>query len=257
MSEVLSKVEDDCLWIRLNRPERLNAVNEGLYQGLMEALGAAETDKMVRAIVIEGAGRSFCAGADLKAHGSGTRTAEQRSRYVHMGQRACEAIQLIPKPVVAKVHGYALGGGAEIATSCDLMVMADDASIGFPEASIGTYVGGGVTHRLPRMVGLARARAVLMIGDRLSGEEAVRVGLAYASSPPSELDELAVRVVGKLASNGPVPMAKLKRALAEEEGPTAALASEADDLLETMLTDDWAEGVAAFAEKRTPRFKGQ
>src|SRR5262249_22467086 len=128
----------------LNRPERLNAVSEELYRQLLAELERADADADVRVIVIAGEGRAFCVGGDLNAHAEG-RSPAQQAEYVELGWRACERIQRSRRPVIAAVHGYALGAGAEIATSADFLVVAEDAQMGFPEASIGTYVGGGVT----------------------------------------------------------------------------------------------------------------
>ncbi len=140
------------LTVRLNRPQRLNAVVEALYQELLDVLRIAQQSPQVRAVVLTGEGRAFCVGADMKAHGSAKRTLFQRRAYLQLGNDVCEAITKLSKPVVAAVNGYALGAGAEMAVSCDFIVMADEAQIGFPETSIGTCVGGGVSKLLPQLV---------------------------------------------------------------------------------------------------------
>ncbi|RVC89522.1 enoyl-CoA hydratase/isomerase family protein, partial [Mesorhizobium sp. M2A.F.Ca.ET.017.03.2.1] len=150
MNEVVTKQENQAFHIIFNRPERMNAVNEALYQQTLDALNYADNAPDIRCVVLSGNGRAFCAGADLKAHKSGERKRNEREAYIMLGQNVCERIQTMKTPVIAEVHGYALGGGAEIATSADFLIISEDAQLGFPEVAIGTYVGGGVTLRLPR-----------------------------------------------------------------------------------------------------------
>lgn len=241
----------------LNRPERLNAVSAELYRLLLDRLAEADADPDVRAVVLTGAGRAFCVGADQKAHGAGTRTPEQRAEYVRLAWQVCERIQTMATPVVAAVRGYALGAGAEMATSADFLLMAEDAQMGFPEVSIGTFVGGGVTRRLPRLVGLRQAGELLMLGERFTGVRAAEWGLAHAAVSAERLDEEAAALAGKLAGKAPISMARMKAALYREDPMTDVLRAEADDLLEIMETEDWAEGVAAFADRRDPVFRGK
>ncbi|HWN33716.1 MAG TPA: enoyl-CoA hydratase/isomerase family protein [Pseudonocardia sp.] len=247
--------------LTLNRPDRLNAVNEDLYRELLTALRAADGDPEVRAVLLAGAGRAFCVGADLKAHGAalggGGRDRDQLAEYVELAWRVCAQIQIMGTPVVAAVQGYALGAGAEIATSADFLVMADDAQIGFPEVSIGTYVGGGVTRRLPRLVGLRRATDLLILGERCTGSRAAEWGLAHSAVPSADLAEAAGALADTLAGKAPISLARMKAALRSEEPLSAVLRSEATDLLAVMGTQDWAEGVAAFAQRRDPVFQGR
>ena len=180
-------VEQQVAEIHFNRPHRLNAVVEQFYTELLAALSLAERDSAIRAVILTGAGRAFCVGADLKEHGAGQRTAHQRRQYLQLGNDVCEKIFRLSKPVVAAVNGYALGAGAEMAVSCDFVLMAESAQIGFPEVSIGTSVGGGVTQILPRLVGLNKARELLFLGTRIDGAEAQRIGLATQVHPDAEL----------------------------------------------------------------------
>ncbi|RDI52669.1 enoyl-CoA hydratase/isomerase family protein [Nocardia mexicana] len=243
--------------LTLNRPDRLNAVSEQLYRTLIDALVAADDDPRVRCVVLTGAGRAFCVGADLKAHAAGTRTRADREEYAQLGQQACRQIQTMSTPVVAAVNGYALGAGAELAVSADFLVIADDARMGFPEVSIGTFVGGGVTHRLPRLVGLRRATDLLILGERFTGARAYDWGLAHAAVRPVDLRDTTAALADSIASKAPLALARMKAALRRDDPLDVALESEPWDLLALMETEDWAEGVAAFSERRDPIFRGQ
>jgi enoyl-CoA hydratase len=245
--------------IRFNRPHRLNAVVETLYTELLAALAEAEADVDVRAVIITGEGRAFCVGADMKEHGGAKRTLFQRRQYLQLGNDVCEAILRLGKPVIAVVNGYALGAGAEMAVACDFIVMADDAQMGFPETSIGTCVGGGVSKLLPQLVGLNMARQLLFTGRRIDGEEAVRIGLATSSWSADSLMSEAHRLAETLGKQAPVSIAMLKR-LVNQGSDThleSQLQQELDAVFTCSTTADWQEGVDAFAEKRSPRFQGK
>jgi enoyl-CoA hydratase len=254
---VLAERDGSVLRLTLNRPERLNAVSEALYAALLDYAAMAEDDRGIRCVLLTGAGRAFCAGADLKAHGTRERTGDELRAYVGLGQRVCARIQHLTVPVVAAVRGYALGAGAELAVSADFLVIADDAQMGFPEVSLGTFVGGGVTHRLPRLVGLRRATELLMLAQRFTGRQALEWGLAHAAPPDARLERTAGALAAQLAANAPLSVARLKRRLADTTSLGEAFHAEADDLLAVMGTADWAEGVAAFAARRTPVFQGR
>jgi enoyl-CoA hydratase len=255
---VLTDRDGAIVTLSLNNPERLNAVSEELYQRLEHELAAVAVDGAVRAVVLRGSGRAFCAGADLKRHADTPRTATERREYVWLGQRVCQRLQQLRQPVIAGVHGYALGAGAELALSCDFVVMAEDARMGFPEVSIGTYVGGGVTKRLPALVGLARAKELLLLGERFTGRQAHAWGLVHEAVAEDELWTRVERLAAHLAAKAPLPAARAKRDLERWSTRSAAdaLAAEADGLLACMESSDWTEGVAAFREKRTPTFIG-
>lgn len=257
MNEVVTKQQNQAFHIIFNRPERLNAVNEALYQQTLDALNYADQDPTVRCVILSGNGRAFCAGADMKAHKSGERTREEREAYIMLGQHVCERIQTMTTPVIAVVHGYAVGGGAEIATSADFLIMSEDAQLGFPEVAIGTYVGGGVTLRLPRLIGLRNATRLLMLGDRLTGAKCLEIGLATEAPPADKLKERTAALVERIVKNAPIPMARLKAAINSPQSPESVFRTEAEGVLAMMETKDWAEGVAAFAERRSPRFEGR
>ncbi|WP_355662281.1 enoyl-CoA hydratase/isomerase family protein [Halomonas salifodinae] len=244
--------------IRFNRPHRLNAVVEPLYRELLAALAEAERDPDVRAVVLSGEGRAFCVGADMKEHGAASRTLHQRREYLQLGNDVCEAILRSPLPVVAAVNGYALGAGAEMAVACDFIVMSEEAQIGFPEVSIGTCVGGGVSQLLPQLVGLGQARRLLYTGVRIDGLEAARLGLASQAVPAEALMDEALGLADTLSRQAPISLAMLKRLVNQgsHESLESQLQQELDAVFRCSTTADWQEGVDAFAEKRSPNFKG-
>lgn len=253
---VIFRVQDGIAEVRLNRPERLNAVIEQLYDDVLAALDAAEAGSDVRVILLSGEGRAFCVGADLKAHGEGGRGDDQKRAYLVKANDVCRRLRMIPKPVIAAVNGYALGAGAEMAVSSDFVIMKQSARIGFPEVSIGTFLGGGVSHILPRLVGLNRARELVFGGARIDGKAAAAMGLATRVLPDDEFEDGVREFATDIAAKAPLSMALAKEHFASGRDYEGALASELDGILKCMGTDDWAEGVKAFAEKRKPVFKG-
>lgn len=251
-------VQDGIAEIRFNRPHRLNAVTQQLYDELNQALAAAEADPAARVVLLTGEGRAFCVGADLKEHKVG-RTAFDRRQYLQGEQIVCKRLMQLGKPVVAAVNGYALGAGAEMAIAADFLLMAESAQIGLPEISIGNFLGGGVTWLLPRLVGLAKARELVFLGERIRGEEAVRIGLAARVLPDEGFIDAARAFAAKLATKAPFSMrlAKEQLNMSAERTLDAALIAELEGMTFVGTTQDWQEGVDAFAEKRTPVFKGR
>lgn len=256
-SPTLYMRDGDVARIRLNRPDSLNAVTPELYAGIRDGLARAQEED-TRVVVLEGAGRAFCAGADMQQHDETERTAKERRDYVWQAQEACEAVQSHPRPVVAKVHGYAIGAGAELALSADFVLMADDAEIRFPEVSIGTYIGGGVTYTLAQRVGQARAKELVLSAATLTGEEAADEGVVTSCHPATGLDKAVDHLATDLAANAPIPMEFAKAQFGRVGAATREdmLTAEAEALLACMATEDWREGVDAFAEDREPEFEG-
>ncbi|MEP1199065.1 enoyl-CoA hydratase/isomerase family protein [Tateyamaria sp.] len=244
--------------IRFNRPHRLNAVVTEFYTEVIDALNRAEQDNEVRAIVLTGEGRAFCVGADLKEHGAGTRTELEKLDYLILGNDVCERMIKNKKVIIAAVNGFALGAGAEMSCAADFILMKDVAQIGFPEVSIGTHLGGGVTEILPRLVGLAKAKELIITGRRIDGTEAERIGLATRVFAEDAFDEGVAEFAATIVSKAPYSMGFAKDLLNDmHQDFNARLTSELSALRTCMLTQDWQEGVTAFAEKRSPIFIGK
>lgn len=252
-------LHDRVLLLTIDRPQRLNAVTREVYAALVRAFSEAEADGRIRAVVITGAGRAFCVGADLKAHGSDEPTPEERKSYVASGQRANRALQTSRLPVVAAVNGHAIGAGLELALSADMVVVASEAKLRFPETALGTFVGGGVSYTLPARVGMARARELLLLGDFFTPDEALGMGLANRVAPAEEVLPLSLELAESLASRAPRSVARMKALLRDalHLAPDEVLRREEQSLLACMGTHDWREGLAAFRDRRPPRFTGE
>jgi enoyl-CoA hydratase len=244
--------------ITINRPEALNALNAETVQEIMARLEDAENDETVKVIVITGAGdRAFSAGADLKMMKdvSSVRAVE----LSRLGQKLCNQIEALGKPVIAAINGYALGGGLELAMACDLRVASENAQLGQPEINVGLIPGWGGTQRLPRFVGKGIAKEMIFTGRRIDAKTAERLGLLNMVVPADQLKakvkELATELIGK----PPIAM-KLSKALVNnstETHPEVGLWQEAEAFGIVASTEDFKEGVAAFLEKRKPQFKGR
>ncbi len=252
---LLERTEGDVRWLVLNRPHRLNAVSEPLYEALVAALGRAGDDPDVRAVLLTGAGRAFSAGADLKAHAERDRTPEERERYAALAQRANAALQTLPKPVVAAVNGPAVGAGLELALSCDLVVVAADAKLRLPELQLGTFFGGGVAHTLVQRAGLAAARRILYLGEFFTGDDARRLGVADVVVPAGEVADAARDLASRLATAAPTSFRLAKDLLHRTPALTRdeVFAAEADALAACMATREWAEGVRGFGRPGKPK----
>jgi len=247
------------LLLTLNRPRRLNAVNLALYRALRTALEGAAAEASLRAVVLTGAGRAFSVGADLKRHGEGRLPPADLRRYIRAAQAAARAVQRSPLPVVAAVNGHAVGAGLELALSADLVVVAHEAKLRFPEVALGTFVGGGVTRTLPARVGMARAKELLLRARFFTPDEAVQMGLANEVLPAAGVPGRAMELAEELASHAPIPMRLARELLASGASGSMGrvLAREAEALRRCMESEDWAEGVEAFHEKRPPRYGGR
>ena len=245
-------------WITLNRPDQINAVNDGIRNGLVQALDQAETDDAVRAIVLIGAGpRGFCAGADIKESRGPETPVEARRRMLR--NTHFDALERATKPVIAAIHGVCMGGGFEIALACDVRIASPDAVFALPETGLGIIPGGGGTQRLTRIVGLGRALDLILTGDRIDAQEALRIGaISRLVSDNAQLipetEKLAQRICGK----PPTATAYAKEAARGGMEIDLKAGLQLEKTLFTMLltTEDRREASAAFKEKRIPVFTG-
>lgn len=246
-------------WITLNRPKVLNALNIALIGELRSALEEARGDPEVRAIVITGAGeKAFCAGADIPEILNLTPFEARRfSLGIHSLTRFME--QEVQKPIIARIRGFCLGGGLELAMACDFRIASEDARFGQPEINLGLIPGGGGTQRLPRIIGKAKALELEMTGDMIDAAEAYRLNLVNKVVPPEELDKAVEELLGKLLSKSSATLAILKLAINKgmEMNLDSALFYEAECFACTRSLEDATEGLKAFSEKRKPEFKGR
>jgi enoyl-CoA hydratase/carnithine racemase len=259
MSIVLSEDRGPVRHVVLNRPEKRNALDEALIRGLGEAFAAAAEDPEVRCVVVRGAGAMFSSGLDFAALGA-LAADPSRLRALRGPIRAAwNLLEEMPKPTIAQVHGACIGGAMELALACDLRTMAADALIGLPETRVGLIPDVGGSSRLPSVVGLGRAKELVMTGRLVDGTEAERIGLVNRVAPADELDAATDALVGELLACGPVAVAHAKRVIDAAAKPALAASLELEVTAQAVCaaTDDFREGARAFAERRQPAFSGR
>jgi enoyl-CoA hydratase len=241
--------------VLLNRPEQLNALSDELMEELVAILIELDRDQSVRAIVLGGSERAFAAGADIGELAQ----ASAIDLYYQRRIERWDAIRGLWTPLIAAVSGYCLGGGCELAMSCDLIVASESAEFGQPETGLGIIPGAGGTQRLTRAVGKALAMDVILTGRRLSAREALAAGLVARVVPKEAWLEEAKRLAGEIAEKGPVATRLAKESVdrAFETTLTAGLEAERRTLYLAFASEDAKEGLTAFTEKRKPEFKGR
>jgi enoyl-CoA hydratase len=243
--------------LTVNRPDKLNALNEATRRDLGAALDALRGDREIRVVVITGAGeKSFVAGADISEFAG--RTAHEQ-RGVMLSKSGFGAIDEFPKPVIAMVNGFCLGGGCELALMCDIRVASENARFGQPEINLGIIPGAGGTQRLTRLVGEGRAMQMILTGEMIGAQEAERIGLVNAVYPAAELRAKTLELANKIAEKSPVALEMAKTAVknAARMGLREGLMQEVDLFALCFASADKEEGVRAFLEKRKPDFKGR
>jgi enoyl-CoA hydratase len=244
--------------VTIDRPDKLNALNAETLEELENVLGELAADEAVRALIVTGAGeKAFVAGADIAELARQTPlTGKATSRR---GQTLFRALELYPKPVVAAVNGFALGGGCELALACHVRLAADNASFGLPEVGLGIIPGYGGTQRLARLVGRGRAIEMTLTGQRIGAEEAWRIGLVNRVVPRAALLDEARKLVDAMLKNGPVAVRAALEAIQHglEMSLDDGMVLEANIFGVVSATEDMREGLAAFLEKRPPVFRNR
>ncbi len=249
-------IVDRIATLTVNRPDKLNALNDRVIEELGHAIDAVRADASVGGIILTGAGRAFVAGADiaeLEAHGGISAKA-----LAERGQEVFRRFETSPKPTIAAVNGFALGGGCELAMSCHIRIASDTAKFGQPEVKLGLLPGYGGTQRLPRLVGKGRALQLLLTGEMIDAAEAYRIGLVNRVVPASELLATATGMLQSMLANGPLAIAQCIEVVNRgyDASLDEALALEATAFGLLAATDDKREGTRAFLEKRAANFSG-
>lgn len=259
---ILFEKKDRVAWITLNRPDKLNAINTSMGKDLERAFEEIEADDDVRAVVIKGAGKAFCVGADIREpmpEAGLYKKINVRRSISGRGFRFYTQIKELGKPVIAAIHGYCLGGGLELAMACDLRLAGQDAQIGDQHARIGLIGGAGSSVRLPRLVGIAKAKELLFTGNPISGTEAERIGLINRAVPSENLQEEAASLAKTLTERSPILLKLLKMLVDHgmQMDEASALEYEQKCFLIIQQAQDTMEALAAYMAKRTPDFKGR
>lgn len=254
---MLLNVDDGIATVTVNRPEILNALSPAVYHELNEGFKMLASDSSVKAVIITGAGKkAFVAGADIAA--MSTMSANEALQFAEAGKETVMRIEAMPKPVIAAINGLALGGGSELALACDFRVAAASAVFGQPEINLGIIPGNGGTQRLTRLVGISKAKEMLMLGGTISAQQALQYGLVHQVVEAEQLIPTVEQLAKKLSQKAPVALAMIKRCIHR------AMGSDTEDGLDFELncfahcfsTQDQKEGMKSFLEKRAARFTG-
>ena len=250
---IILEKEEGIAKITFNRPDALNALNNQTRLEFRNAMKEVEKDNDIKVLIITGAGRAFIAGSDIKELKSTT------PLEAHNITRLGQIIENLEKPVIAAVNGFALGGGCEIAMACDILIASEKAKFGQPEVNIGVIPGGGGTQRLQRVVGVYKAKELIFTGDIIDAKEAERIGLVNKVVAPEELETVVKELAKKIAakSSAAIRLAKAAINRGMQTNLETGLAYERELYSLSLTTEDKAEGIEAFIEKREPKYKGK
>jgi enoyl-CoA hydratase len=249
-------VTDRIATITVNRPDKLNALNDATMVELGQAIDDVRADATVGGVIVTGAGRAFVAGADIAELRAKSNT--QMHELARRGQDVFRRFETSPKPVIAAINGFALGGGCELALACHVRIASEQAKFGQPEVKLGIIPGYGGTQRLTRIVGKGRALQLLLTGEIIDAAEAHRIGLANQVVSSALLMETARGMMKAMLANGPLALARCVEVVNDgaDMPLEEALALEARVFGELAATEDMREGTSAFLEKRAPAFRG-
>ncbi len=260
MNQPLLLVEEkkQTILMTLNRPSVMNCLNFDLLYALGDEIDKLQYRTDIRCVIITGFGeKSFCAGADLKERAS--LTPDEVKKFILTIRNLLTTIQNLPLPVISAINGIALGGGTEVALASDIRIAADTASMGLTETRLAIIPGGGGTQRLPRIIGVAKAKELIFTGIRVNAKEALKIGLVNQVVPQENLLDACMDMAGMIAQTGPIAVEMAKYAIDKgiETDLATGLAIESNAYRVTIPTQDRVEGLTAFREKRKPVYKGR
>ncbi|WP_028400263.1 enoyl-CoA hydratase [Ectobacillus panaciterrae] len=244
--------------ITLNRPQQANALSLALLEEMQEALLQVKENQNIRTVIITGAGeKAFCAGADLKERAG--MNEEQVREAVSLIRSTINLVEELPQPVIAAINGVALGGGTELSLACDIRVASETATLGLTETSLAIIPGAGGTQRLPRLIGLGRAKELIYTARRISAAEAKEYGLVEYAVPADKLMGKSIEIAERIAANGPIAVQLAKQAISQgvQTDLYSGLRIERQAYEGVIGTKDRLEGLQAFKEKRKPNYKGE
>jgi enoyl-CoA hydratase len=257
---ILYEQKDRVAVVTLNRPKMMNALSAETVEELLELFSSLKRDDSVLGVILTGAGRAFCAGADLSGGAAGGGNPHFKTReFVLQAQELMNRIEAFPHPVIAAVNGFALGGGCEMALACDLRIASTEAVFGLPETTLGVIPCFGGTQRLPRLIGTAPAKEMIYTGRKVKAEEAKSLGIVNDVVAPEDLMAAAEAKMAQITANAPLALRMAKTVINQgvEMPLHLALEMEADMTALLGTTADAAEGGKAFYERRKPNFKNQ
>ena len=255
---ILLKKEGELGIITINRPEQRNALDLDTRKEMLQALQDIRKDNSLKVLIITGAGdKAFAAGADIHVL-KGMKPAECFEFFEKFSHKLYDEIENLEIPVIAMIKGYCLGGGCELAAACDMRIASEDAKFGHPEVNLGLIPSGGATQRLPRLIGIGRAKELIFTGRIVEAREAERIGLVNRVVPAGELEKTVKEIASMIAEKGPVSIKMAKKALNEGLKGNFDTAMRYEIALQSVCfsTMDHLEGIQAFLEKRKPKFKG-
>ena len=250
----LVKIQDGVAWLKINREEKLNALNKALLSELNERFTAFKADPTIKVIVLTGSGsKAFVAGADITEFSSFNKL-EGLDLSQHGNEKVFNFIEKIGKPVIAAINGYALGGGLELAMSCQIRIAATHAKMGLPEVSLGIIPGYGGTQRLPQLIGKGNAMEMILTGEMIGAKRALELGLVTHVVSGEKLLSKAALIAGNLLKNSPNAINNAITAVNASDQTAAGSNVEMDQFSNCFGTEEFKEGVKAFLEKRKPNF---